>query len=246
MTEFSLLANFKPDPTRCTLGMQYSDKNRYLKWYAYDGTMPYVPHVPYINATWIPMNSNPNSVTNVIATQGPMESTAKDFWTMVEHYESPLIVMLTGCWEGIVEKCCDYTDIHTLELNVKRKNVVQVDPFQWSDIDYRFHEEHKTIKHLFYPWIDGKTPSTIKNLFDLVEFVQPFLGIKPVVIHCSAGLGRTGLLLAALYHHLHPALEPSQIVETLRQYRAGLVHNEEQYEFLKAYCKEKQGISFYG
>ncbi|XP_033008997.1 tyrosine-protein phosphatase non-receptor type 7 isoform X2 [Lacerta agilis] len=141
-----------------------------------------------------------------IATQGPMLNTVNDFWTMVWQEGAPLIVMLTKLKE---EK----------ELN----------------------DECRTVKHIvFSSWPDQKTPESAKTFLHLVWEVEKILQATesrgPVVVHCSAGIGRTGCFIATQIgcQQLKNKGEVDilGIVCQLRIDRGGMIQTSEQYQFL--------------
>nr|XP_028590496.1 tyrosine-protein phosphatase non-receptor type 7 isoform X2 [Podarcis muralis] len=141
-----------------------------------------------------------------IATQGPMLNTVNDFWTMVWQEGAPLIVMLTKLKEA-------------KELN----------------------DECRTVKHIvFSSWPDQKTPESAKTFLHLVLEVEKILQATesrgPVVVHCSAGIGRTGCFIATQIgcQQLKNKGEVDilGIVCQLRIDRGGMIQTSEQYQFL--------------
>ncbi|KAG8131941.1 hypothetical protein E2320_009836 [Naja naja] len=141
-----------------------------------------------------------------IATQGPMLNTVNDFWTMVWQEETPLIVMLTKLKE--------------------RKE---------------FKDECRTVKHIvFSSWPDQRTPESAKMLLHLILEVEKILKAAqnkgPIIVHCSAGIGRTGCFIATQIgcQQLKDKGEVDilGIVCQLRIDRGGMIQTSEQYQFV--------------
>ncbi|XP_054941187.1 receptor-type tyrosine-protein phosphatase R isoform X2 [Physeter macrocephalus] len=141
-----------------------------------------------------------------IATQGPMINTVNDFWQMVWQEDSPVIVMIT---------------------KLKEKN------------EQGSHTQH--VKHYWYTsWPDHKTPASAQPLLQLMLDVEEdrlaSVGRGPVVVHCSAGIGRTGCFIATSIGcrqlREEGVVDALSIVCQLRVDRGGMVQTSEQYEFV--------------
>nr|XP_030722140.1 receptor-type tyrosine-protein phosphatase R isoform X2 [Globicephala melas] len=141
-----------------------------------------------------------------IATQGPMINTVNDFWQMVWQEDSPVIVMIT---------------------KLKEKN------------EQGSHTQH--VKHYWYTsWPDHKTPASAQPLLQLMLDVEEdrlaSVGRGPVIVHCSAGIGRTGCFIATSIGcrqlREEGVVDVLSIVCQLRVDRGGMVQTSEQYEFV--------------
>ena len=110
-------------------------------------------------------------------------------------------------------------------------------------LDLRLGNESRTVKHYHYvSWPDHGVPQESQTLDSLVEDLHAAEGPKPIVVHCSAGVGRTGTLIA-LSHLKHAiraqraagadqGLSVFSTVRRLREQRIMMVQSKEQYELL--------------
>eukprot|EP00878_Enallax_costatus_P032416 GHUV01035624.1.p1 GENE.GHUV01035624.1~~GHUV01035624.1.p1 ORF type:complete len:306 (+),score=75.01 GHUV01035624.1:411-1328(+) len=162
----------------------------------------------YINASHItvqlPKLQRPCSY---IATQGPLPATASDFWRMVVDLKVPAIVMLTNVSECGVTKCAQY---YPAQENGKARlpgfkiQVEQVVPFS-PDCTLRVMRvadissgcDHVLSHYHFHAWPDHGTPDSSAGLRAVCRSLTTARDSrKPVVVHCSAGIGRTGTFCA--------------------------------------------------
>jgi len=193
-------------------------------------------------------------------------NTIEDFWSMVWHERTPCIVMMTRLKENNRVKCepylptreAQYGQIHVAVRMTTAKNGYYV-----RDLLLRHDNELRQVKHYWFTgWPDHKAPSsTAKQLIELAQEVeaerqrqlrkrtndsnggqqQHHGGVVanltgPVVVHCSAGLGRTGCFIATSVG-MKQLQEESMvdvlgIVCQLRLDRGGMIQTVEQYEFI--------------
>lgn len=142
-----------------------------------------------------------NSPREFIVTQGPLRSTRDDFWRMCWESNSRAIVMLTRCYEKGREKCDEYWPTNANfnyygDISVQLKNNVQYPDWDVTEFVIKRGNEERTIRHFhFKTWPDfGVVPPQI-----LVRFVRAFRDRvkpdqRPIIVHCSAGVGRSGNL----------------------------------------------------
>ncbi|KAG7244495.1 hypothetical protein INR49_030147 [Caranx melampygus] len=170
-----------------------------------------------------------------IATQGPTVNTVGDFWRMVWQEKSPIIVMITNLEEKN-EKCAEYWPEDTVTHEGIEITVVTVT--QEDDYSLRVF----TLKQYWYTsWPDQKTPDKAPPLLELVQEVErarekapPSTG--PIIVHCSAGIGRTGCFIATSI--LCKQLRTEGVVDILRTTcqlrldRGGMIQTCEQYQFV--------------
>ncbi|XP_058130941.1 tyrosine-protein phosphatase non-receptor type 7 isoform X2 [Dasypus novemcinctus] len=155
----------------------------------------------YINANYVRGYDGQEKV--YIATQGPMPNTVADFWEMVWQEEVSLIVMLTQLREG-KEKCVHYwpTEEETYgPFRICIRDVKERPEYTVRQLTIQLQEECRSVKHiLFSAWPDHQTPESAGPLLRLVAEVEesPETGANagPIVVHCSAGIGRTGCFIA--------------------------------------------------
>ncbi|XP_077115664.1 receptor-type tyrosine-protein phosphatase H isoform X3 [Ranitomeya variabilis] len=199
----------------------------------------------YINANYMP---GYNSTKEFIASQGPLPNTTTDFWRMVWEHQVNTIVMLTNCMENGRVKCdhywpldytpCTYGDI---AVTVTSDTILS----EWTIRDFSIRREKEPgIKHVrhfhFTAWPDHGVPESTTSIIQFRNLVREHTdqhrSIGPTVVHCSAGVGRTGTLIAIDY--LIQQIEKEQrvgvygFVEKMRENRNLMVQTEAQYVFL--------------
>ncbi|XP_063417338.1 tyrosine-protein phosphatase non-receptor type 23-like [Mytilus trossulus] len=162
----------------------------------------------YINASWI--NDLAESCPKFIATQAPLHSTMFDFWLIVYEQGSEVIVMLSSETENKdTKKFPEYwppekgklTHHGPITLTLQSLKETQL----WTErIIYLQHQQTKTgrtIVHLQYKnWpVSGfpeKVPSVLQFINEVHNFYRQQRSLqKPVMVHCSNGIGRTGTFL---------------------------------------------------
>ncbi|KAM9073301.1 receptor-type tyrosine-protein phosphatase R isoform 1-T7 [Megaptera novaeangliae] len=195
----------------------------------------------YINANYIRGYSGKEKA--FIATQGPMINTVNDFWQMVWQEDSPVIVMITKLKEKN-EKCVlywpekrgIYGKVEVLVINVN-----ECDNYTVRNLVLKQGSHTQHVKHYWYTsWPDHKTPASAQPLLQLMLDVEEdrlaSVGRGPVVVHCSAGIGRTGCFIATSIGcrqlREEGVVDALSIVCQLRVDRGGMVQTSEQYEFL--------------
>ncbi|XP_007430102.1 tyrosine-protein phosphatase non-receptor type 7 isoform X1 [Python bivittatus] len=195
----------------------------------------------YINANYIRGYAGQKKA--YIATQGPMLNTVNDFWTMVWQEETPLIVMLTKLKER-KEKCICYwpeTEASYGPFTIQVQDICECDDYTIRSFSLQFKDECRTVKHIvFSSWPDQRTPESAKMLLHLIFEVEKILQAAqnsgPIVVHCSAGIGRTGCFIATQIgcQQLKDKGEVDilGIVCQLRIDRGGMIQTSEQYQFI--------------
>lgn len=206
-----------------------------------------------INASWIHIPFE----KSFIATQGPPESCIEDFWQMCFDYNVNVIVMLCRVEEDGKKKCSTYWDIK----NSKDFNIVNIQYIEENDIfikkeiivqKFKEPSQKRSFSHIqFKQWPDHQTPN-IENIFHIFEnifiFVKERKGKEPAVIHCSAGVGRTGVFLTLyiLYKEIMEEIKSGEyifvnifnLVRKLKEFRHHLVENIMQYNFIYYFIEE--------
>ncbi|XP_041529718.1 receptor-type tyrosine-protein phosphatase R isoform X2 [Microtus oregoni] len=195
----------------------------------------------YINANYIRGYSGKEKA--FIATQGPMINTVNDFWQMVWQEDSPVIVMITKLKEKN-EKCVlywpekrgIYGKVEVLVISVN-----ECDSYTIRNLVLKQGSHTQHVKHYWYTsWPDHKTPDSAQPLLQLMLDVEEDRlaseGRGPVVVHCSAGIGRTGCFIATSIGcqqlKEEGVVDALSIVCQLRVDRGGMVQTSEQYEFV--------------
>ncbi|XP_060462170.2 tyrosine-protein phosphatase non-receptor type 5 isoform X1 [Panthera onca] len=200
------------------------------------------PLSSYINANYIRGYGGEEKV--YIATQGPIVSTVSDFWRMVWQEQTPIIVMITNI-EEMNEKCTEYWPEEQVmydgvEITVQK--VIHTEDYRLRLISLRSGTEERGLKHYWFTsWPDQKTPDRAPPLLHLVREVEEAARQEgprcaPIVVHCSAGIGRTGCFIATSI--CCQQLRQEGVVDILkttcqlRQDRGGMIQTCEQYQFV--------------
>uniref|UniRef100_A0A8C6PQ41 protein-tyrosine-phosphatase n=1 Tax=Nothobranchius furzeri TaxID=105023 RepID=A0A8C6PQ41_NOTFU len=196
----------------------------------------------YVNATFI---DGYRQKDYFIATQGPLTHTVEDFWRMVWEWKCHSIVMLTELQEREQDKCCQYwpteDSVTYGDYTVELKGDTLCETFSLRDLVLTFVPEKQTraIRHFhFHGWPEVGIPAEGKGMIDIIASVQrqqQQSGNHPIVVHCSAGAGRTGTFIA-LSNILERVkaeglLDVFQTVKSLRMQRPHMVQTVEQYDF---------------
>ncbi|KAI3917922.1 hypothetical protein MKW98_000156 [Papaver atlanticum] len=201
----------------------------------------------YINASFAEVGSS-ESVSHCIATQGPLPETYEDFWEMVIQYHCPVIVMLTRLIDdGKIIKCGDYfnaedrpREFGNIQVTTKWSRTTDTSLVLSCLEVYKQSEElsHSVLHIQYLEWPDMGVPDgtlEIREIVKRVYHIPPGLG--PIVVHCSAGVGRTGAfctILNTIQRILDgdmTALNLSDTVSIFRSQRVGMVQTKEQYSF---------------
>ncbi|XP_078025041.1 receptor-type tyrosine-protein phosphatase C isoform X3 [Epinephelus lanceolatus] len=155
----------------------------------------------YINASFI---DGYKESKKYIAAQGPKEETVSDFWRMVWEQQSSIIVMVTRCEEGNRVKCAQYWPSTEREAEIFEEFIVKLNSEDCCP-DYtirrltltnkREKNSEREVTHIqFMSWPDHGVPGEPHLLLKLRRRVNAFKNFfsGPIVVHCSAGVGRTG------------------------------------------------------
>ncbi|XP_038145064.1 receptor-type tyrosine-protein phosphatase O isoform X2 [Cyprinodon tularosa] len=224
-------------------------KNRYTNILPYDFSrvklisMHNDEGADYINANYIPGYRHSKEY---IATQGPLPETRNDFWKMVLQQKCPIIVMLTQCNERRRVKCDHYwpfTDEPVMYGDISVEMLSEEGSPEWIIRKFRlgYADETLDVLHLNYTsWPDHGVP-TVNAIESILQFVhivrqQANRTKDPIVVHCSAGVGRTGTFIAMdrLMQHIreHEFVDILGMVSEMRSHRLSMVQTEEQYVFI--------------
>ncbi|XP_053398222.1 tyrosine-protein phosphatase 10D-like [Mercenaria mercenaria] len=207
----------------------------------------------YINANYLPGYSSPREY---IGCQGPIPGTIDDFWRMTWEQNVSVVVMLTLCKEGQKIKCEQYWPDEVGEP--KQYGDVIVEITSYSNIrtyDYRMFKitngsTTRVVKHFhFLSWLDFQANVHHDIILDFIEHVrqhvQPPDTSGPMIIHCSAGVGRTGTYIALDHlmqfineHDFAVEIDIFDLVLKLRENRQHMVQTEQQYVFIHDCVKE--------
>ncbi|XP_043493651.1 receptor-type tyrosine-protein phosphatase T-like [Polistes fuscatus] len=221
-------------------------KNRYANLTAYDETRVVLkkleddPFSDYINANYI---KGYKKEKRYIATQGPKANTIVDFWRMIWQENVFVICMLTNLIENGKIKCEQYWP------NIgKKKNYGDIMVFSsthnvFADYTFRIfyvtcNDETRKIEHLHYTaWPDHGVPIYIHSVRTFLKIIlTKNIENGPMVVHCSAGIGRTGTIILCDICLRRAAAEGVVNVfsemQSIRNGRANMVDNKQQYLFV--------------
>ncbi|XP_052106281.1 receptor-type tyrosine-protein phosphatase kappa-like [Mytilus californianus] len=242
LKEFLMLKGGLQKPTDAALKPGNRLKNKYKDMYAYDETRVILDNSSYINASFI---QGYGQVRKYIAAQGPLDKTVDDFWRMVWQYDCGKIVMLTNVFENGKEKCIQYWPDHEQQkTSYGPISLLLVKEDVYSDFTVRrikLQKENVTktvLQFHFTAWPDKDVPKYASSLVHFRHKVNTTRTVAkgPMVVHCSAGVGRTGTYIA-LDYIVNEAkdrdyVEVFRSVEILRNQRVNMVQTANQYLFL--------------
>nr|XP_040025939.1 receptor-type tyrosine-protein phosphatase R [Gasterosteus aculeatus aculeatus] len=196
------------------------------------------PLSSYINANYI--RGYLGHEKAFIATQGPMVNTVNDFWQMAWQEEAPVVVMITKLKEKN-EKCVLYwpekRGVYG-KVEVLVTGLRECDHYTTRSLALKCGNQTRAMQHYWYTsWPDHKTPDATTPLLQLMSDVEAERrAAGPVIVHCSAGIGRTGCFIATTIGcqqlQREGGVDVLSITCQLRADRGGMIQTGEQYEFV--------------
>ncbi|KAJ6661741.1 hypothetical protein lerEdw1_013263 [Lerista edwardsae] len=243
--EFVSLEHIKPiDDCQTAQAPENREKNRYRDILPYDGTrVPLGPSKAYINASYIRILLDKEELF-YISTQGPLPTTMNDFWQMVWENHSNVIAMITKETERGIAKCHRYwpepphdsVDLIDYQLRLDNYQILDCFVIRIIELIDKQTQEKRTVYHLqFITWPDHGTPKSSEHLVKYVRYMRKIHQTGPIIAHCSAGIGRSGVLLCVdiLLSHIEKDMifDIKQIVKDLRHQRFGMIQTKAQYLF---------------
>ncbi|KAL6733720.1 hypothetical protein Aduo_004345 [Ancylostoma duodenale] len=208
----------------------------------------HIGNVQYIHANYV---STPNSQKRFICTQAPLPRTCADFWHMVVQEKSVAILMLCNFIEQNAKKCAEYFptqdgaplsfegDVHV----VFRKQEMFMFPFETKirvqvthlDVSVPGQPIHTCAHYHWLDWPDRGVPEADLAPVALLEKLKD--STTPIIVHCSAGIGRTGSIVLIqhaleLLQNNQPLLEICTYLVELRKQRNNSIQTEHQYLYI--------------
>ncbi|KAI4668512.1 uncharacterized protein J4E78_002339 [Alternaria triticimaculans] len=236
-------------------------------------------HFDYINASPILLETTKSGTAlKYIATQGPKSDSWSHIWRMIwkENQSPAVIVMLTQTHEANREKCYPYYpqspsspdmrinehdefedgfvhNLHLASYTIDEEARTQVREIDMTTDD---GSESRKIWHLLFAgWPDFSVPegddrAGMLKLVDISRSKNTDNATNPRIVHCSAGIGRSGTFIALdwLMQELDEgALDDVpededpvlRVVEMLRDQRAGMVQSKIQFQFIYDVMRER-------
>nr|XP_022303636.1 receptor-type tyrosine-protein phosphatase alpha-like isoform X2 [Crassostrea virginica] len=238
-------------------------KNRYTTIFPYDHSRVVLKTShdgnDYINANYI---EDTNGKKAYIATQGPKSKTITDFWTMIWQEGVTTIVCLTNLKEGVKNKCNQYWPNINDKLQARDITVRNVEEKMYAEniirkfkIYNNANEQDRPVTMYHYTtWADHG----VADPLSLVVFHRQVMKAtaqstgKYTLVHCSAGVGRTGTYIAldALYREGQNTgkINVPMYVNTMRKDRMNMIQGEDQYRVLyfalmEAFCGPPKAVT---
>ncbi|KAM6040979.1 receptor-type tyrosine-protein phosphatase V-like isoform 1-T1 [Theristicus caerulescens] len=233
-------------------------KNRYPHVLPYDHSRVKLsqlgedPHSDYINANFMPGYT---SQQEFIATQGPLKKTIEDFWRLVWEQNICNIIMLTVCMENGRVLCDHYWPSESAPVSYGQVQVhllTQSSSEEWTMREFKLWHEglraERHVSHMHYTaWPDHGIPESTTSIMTFRELVREHIqstkDAGPTLVHCSAGVGRTGTFIAL--DRLLQQMKQEKVVDTfgvvyaLRMNRYLMIQTLSQYIFLHSCILEK-------
>ncbi|XP_071960785.1 uncharacterized protein [Antedon mediterranea] len=226
-------------------------KNRYKDILPFDYTrvvlseIEGIPGSDYINANYL---KDHNDKPVYIAAQGPLPQTVADFWRLIWESNAQIVVMACNEYELGKHKCQKYWCEENESLPFGEMRVQQISQecitkdFLIRKLLVSKGEDQKQLFQFHYTsWPDHGVPTTVEAIINMVKKMRDYQvdGTMPLLIHCSAGCGRTGTICVIDYvrnllrdEMIDEDFSLKSIILEMRKQRHAIVQSKEQYELV--------------
>ncbi|XP_071510084.1 uncharacterized protein [Diadema antillarum] len=254
--DFRLLPVDEPIPQTVSSKPENKTKNRFKNILAYDHsrvvleTLQDDPHSDYYNANFI---RNHKGEMMFIASQAPNSASIQDFWRMIWQYRVNIVVMINNIIEAGKDRCTVYwpeemsSSVQFGQMVVTLRTIVERSDSVHRVMDVQQVDQNEAFKvHQFHflAWENLKSPEHPTTLLSFTRAVKKVHqkyegdqgGSAPILVHCSAGVGRTGTFIT-LYCMLDQLQEEGRVnisdfIKQMRKDRPKMVQTADQYIFL--------------
>uniref|UniRef100_A0AAR5QKL5 protein-tyrosine-phosphatase n=1 Tax=Dendroctonus ponderosae TaxID=77166 RepID=A0AAR5QKL5_DENPD len=238
---------------QCTEALKPQNKNlnRYRDVHPYDHSRVILKRgsTDYINANLCKVEK---AHRQYILTQGPLVNTVSHFWLMVWEQGSKAVLMLNKLIEKKAEKCYQYWPSSIGSVCIYNDVGLQLEYLEQHDHSYYLTrllrlkdlesgEQRDILQFHYITWPDFGVPCSPTKFLDFLKKVRKagVLGedVGPAVVHCSAGIGRSGTFcvvdscLVLIEKYGLNSVNVEEILMELRKYRTGLIQTHEQLRF---------------
>lgn len=249
--EFKRLSSMKSQPSKfLSANLPVNKfKNRLMNILPYESSRVCLQPIrniegsDYINASYV---DGYRYRSAYIATQGPLAETNEDFWRMLWEHNCNIIVMLTNLTEMGREKCFQYWPsersqryLYFVVDPITEYNMPQYILREFKVTDGRDGQSRTIRQFHFVDWPEQGVPKSGDGFIEFIGQVhktkEQFGQEGPITVHCSAGVGRTGVFITLSIvlgrMQYESIVDMFQTVRTLRTQRPGMVQTEDQYRF---------------
>jgi len=248
-----------------------TNKNRYTDILALEGTRVHLPNTPYCSTDYINANFVNTEMSSFICTQSPLVKTSFDFWLMVWNQKSTVIVALNRLIENKTIKGNRYWPDKERKLKFENLTVKLLSTIPLPELHViirrlklYYNNTEREIYHLHYEgWPDYGVPQNTVEIRELVRIALFYQKLadsntkEPMVVHCSAGIGRSGSFMVIvsimsdpifnriIHEEAYSKSEKGKLFGILSQFRIpdmvlsfrqkrhpGIVQTPQQYDFI--------------
>ncbi|XP_022306967.2 receptor-type tyrosine-protein phosphatase T-like, partial [Crassostrea virginica] len=240
--EYAMLPYGEEHPCDAGKRPENLPKNRFRTTFPYDHSRVVLKGTnDYINASFI---HGTNKSNEYIASQGPKENTLSDFWVMLWQEKVTQIVMLTNVKEGVKMKCIQYWPEIRKVSRYGNITIRTVEEKQYAfyvirklKVANKEAKKYRFVTHYQFttwPGHGSPDPLCLAAFHSHVMRTSTDHSKSPLVVHCSAGIGRTGTYIAldALYKcgKTTGKINVAKYVKDMRSNRMNMIQTYEQYK----------------